>query len=38
MKVQSSIKKICNSCQVIRRKGRRYIYCQNNPKHKQKQG
>jgi large subunit ribosomal protein L36 len=41
MKVRSSIKKMCEGrggCQVIIRKGRRYIYCQKNPKHKQRQG
>ncbi|PIR97845.1 MAG: 50S ribosomal protein L36 [Candidatus Colwellbacteria bacterium CG10_big_fil_rev_8_21_14_0_10_42_22] len=38
MKVQASVKKICNSCQTIRRKGRVYVICKTNPKHKQRQG
>jgi large subunit ribosomal protein L36 len=38
MKVRSSIKIMCRTCQVIKRKGYRYIYCQTNPKHKQRQG
>ncbi|MCR4260772.1 MAG: 50S ribosomal protein L36 [Candidatus Colwellbacteria bacterium] len=38
MKVRASVKKICNKCQVIRRKGRVYVICKTSPKHKQKQG
>jgi len=37
MKVRASVKKICEKCKVIRRKGRVYIICE-NPKHKQRQG
>ncbi|MBZ1345060.1 MAG: 50S ribosomal protein L36 [Candidatus Nealsonbacteria bacterium] len=37
MKVQSSIKKICQKCKIVRRKGRLYVICE-NPKHKQRQG
>jgi large subunit ribosomal protein L36 len=37
MKVRSSVKKICNKCKVIRRKGVVHIRCV-NPKHKQRQG
>ncbi len=37
MKVQSSVKKICKDCKIVRRKGRVYVICL-NPKHKQKQG
>ncbi|MDO8497252.1 MAG: 50S ribosomal protein L36 [bacterium] len=37
MHVQSSIKKICAKCQLVKRKGILYITC-SNPKHKQKQG
>lgn len=36
MKVRSSIKKICENCRVITRKGKRLIIC-SNPKHKQRQ-
>ena len=36
MKVRSSIKKICQNCRLIRRKGQIYIIC-DNPKHKQRQ-
>ncbi|MDO8504624.1 MAG: 50S ribosomal protein L36 [Candidatus Liptonbacteria bacterium] len=38
MKVRSSIKKICNDCQIIKRRGRLYVICKKNPKHKQGQG
>ncbi|ELL44438.1 MULTISPECIES: 50S ribosomal protein L36 [Spiroplasma] len=37
MKVRSSVKKICDKCRVIRRKGRVMIIC-SQPKHKQRQG
>lgn len=37
MKIRSSVKKICNKCKIIRRKGVVMIICE-NPKHKQKQG
>lgn len=37
MKVQASVKKICDKCQPIKRKGRNIIICE-NPKHKQRQG
>ncbi|MDD3679729.1 MAG: 50S ribosomal protein L36 [Candidatus Shapirobacteria bacterium] len=38
MKVQSSVKKRCRNCKIVRRRGRVYIICSNNPKHKQRQG
>jgi len=37
MKVRVSLKKICSKCQLVKRKGKLYIICE-NPKHKQKQG
>jgi large subunit ribosomal protein L36 len=37
MKVRSSVKKMCNNCKIIRRKGRVRVIC-TNPKHKQRQG
>jgi len=37
MKVRASVKKICNKCKVVRRKGVVYILCP-NAKHKQRQG
>ncbi|MDD3085386.1 MAG: 50S ribosomal protein L36 [Candidatus ainarchaeum sp.] len=38
MKVKASVKKICSSCKIVRRKGRVYVICTSNPKHKQRQG
>ncbi|MGM0482823.1 MAG: 50S ribosomal protein L36 [Patescibacteria group bacterium] len=38
MKVRSSIKKICPNCKVVRRKGRVFVICKSNPRHKQRQG
>jgi len=37
MKVKPSVKKICEKCKVIKRKGKIMVICE-NPKHKQKQG
>ncbi len=37
MKVRASVKKICEHCKIIRRKGRVRVICK-NPKHKQRQG
>ena len=37
MKVKASVKKICDKCRVVRRKGVVRIICA-NPKHKQRQG
>jgi large subunit ribosomal protein L36 len=37
MKVQPSFKRICDKCQVIRRKGNVIVICE-NPRHKQRQG
>jgi large subunit ribosomal protein L36 len=37
MKVRASVKKICNKCKIIVRKGRIRVICE-NPKHKQRQG
>jgi large subunit ribosomal protein L36 len=35
MKVRSSVKVMCDGCSVVRRKGRVYILCAKNPRHKQ---
>lgn len=37
MKVRSSVKKICDKCKVIKRKGIVRVICI-NPRHKQRQG
>jgi len=37
MKVKPSVKKICEKCKIIKRKGRVMVICE-NPKHKQRQG
>ncbi|MBD3299372.1 MAG: 50S ribosomal protein L36 [candidate division Zixibacteria bacterium] len=37
MKVRSSIKKRCEKCKLIRRRGVMRIIC-DNPRHKQRQG
>ncbi|MBF2097886.1 MAG: 50S ribosomal protein L36 [Gloeomargaritaceae cyanobacterium C42_A2020_066] len=37
MKVRASVRRMCEKCRVIRRKGRVMVICA-NPKHKQRQG
>jgi large subunit ribosomal protein L36 len=37
MKVRSSVKRICENCKIVRRKGAVRVIC-TNVKHKQKQG
>ena len=37
MKVRTSVKRICEKCRIIRRKGVVRVICE-NPRHKQRQG
>jgi len=37
MKVQASVKRICEKCRIVKRRGKVRIICE-NPKHKQRQG
>jgi large subunit ribosomal protein L36 len=37
MKVRSSVRRICENCKIVRRKGILRVIC-TNTKHKQKQG
>ncbi len=37
MKVRASVKRICNKCKIIKRKGVIRVICK-DPKHKQRQG
>ncbi|MBC8379316.1 MAG: 50S ribosomal protein L36 [Planctomycetes bacterium] len=38
MKVRSSVKRICENCKIIRRKGVLRVICSANQRHKQRQG
>ncbi|KNA08596.1 hypothetical protein SOVF_161230 [Spinacia oleracea] len=38
MKVRSSVRKMCEFCKVVKRRGRVYVVCSAKPKHKQRQG
>ncbi|PVF97309.1 hypothetical protein CPB86DRAFT_785942 [Serendipita vermifera] len=38
MKVRSAVRKFCDSCAIVKRKGKLYVICSANPKHKQRQG
>lgn len=37
LKVKPSVKRLCDKCKIIKRKGRVMVICE-NPKHKQRQG
>nr|YP_010885409.1 ribosomal protein L36 [Xanthostemon chrysanthus]QXJ40981.1 ribosomal protein L36 [Xanthostemon chrysanthus] len=37
MKIRASIRKICEKCRLVRRRGRIIVIC-SNPRHKQRQG
>ena len=37
MKVRSSVKRICENCKIVKRKGVVRVIC-TNPRHKQRQG
>ncbi|HEX3358817.1 MAG TPA: 50S ribosomal protein L36 [Tepidisphaeraceae bacterium] len=38
MKVRASVRRICENCKIVRRKGVVRVICKTNTKHKQKQG
>jgi len=38
MKIRASVKRICEGCKIVQRKGRVYVICSLNPRHKQRQG
>ena len=38
VKVRASVKKMCETCKVIKREGVVRVICKKNPKHKQRQG
>ncbi|QJC33328.1 50S ribosomal protein L36 [Enterobacteriaceae endosymbiont of Donacia clavipes] len=38
MKVRASVKKLCRNCKIIRRNRKIYVFCNIEPKHKQRQG
>jgi large subunit ribosomal protein L36 len=38
MKVRASVRKLCDNCKIVKRKGVVRVICKKNPKHKQRQG
>ncbi len=38
MKVQASVKKRCDGCKIVKRKGILRVICSKDPTHKQRQG
>ncbi|KAK5855388.1 hypothetical protein PBY51_005490 [Eleginops maclovinus] len=38
MKTRSALRRRCNDCFFVRRRGRLFVFCKTNPRHKQRQG
>ncbi|PIQ73318.1 50S ribosomal protein L36 [Candidatus Roizmanbacteria bacterium CG11_big_fil_rev_8_21_14_0_20_36_8] len=38
MNIRSAVTKLCNGCKIVVRRGKMYVVCKRNPKHKQRQG
>ncbi len=38
MKVRSSVRRICENCKIVKRRGVVRVICKANPRHKQRQG
>ncbi|MEE6465485.1 hypothetical protein FKM82_006567 [Ascaphus truei] len=38
MKTKSAVRKRCKDCFIVKRRGRVFVYCKTNGKHKQRQG
>lgn len=38
MKVRSSIRRICEQCKIVRRRGVVFVVCKADARHKQRQG
>lgn len=38
MKTRASVRKICEDCKIIKRRGVIRVICKRDPKHKQRQG
>jgi large subunit ribosomal protein L36 len=38
MKVRASVRKICEYCKIVRRRGVVRVICKRTPRHKQRQG
>ncbi|NXM70885.1 RM36 protein, partial [Serilophus lunatus] len=38
LKTKTVLKKRCKDCYIVRRRGRLYVCCKTNPRHKQRKG
>eukprot|EP00227_Mantoniella_beaufortii_P012843 CAMPEP_0197583518 /NCGR_PEP_ID=MMETSP1326-20131121/6424_1 /TAXON_ID=1155430 /ORGANISM="Genus nov. species nov., Strain RCC2288" /LENGTH=72 /DNA_ID=CAMNT_0043147757 /DNA_START=67 /DNA_END=282 /DNA_ORIENTATION=- len=38
MKVRTAVKRMCDACKIVKRKGVVFVICKAVPKHKQRQG
>ncbi|NWU58754.1 RM36 protein, partial [Dromas ardeola] len=36
LKTKTSLRRRCKDCYIVRRRGRLYVYCKTNPRHKQR--
>ena len=37
MKVRASVKRICDKCKIVRRRGKVFVICKSNPRFKARQ-
>ncbi|NXQ27118.1 RM36 protein, partial [Alaudala cheleensis] len=38
LKTKTALKRRCKDCYIVRRRGRIYVCCKSNPRHKQRKG
>ena len=38
MKIKSSVRRVCEGCKIVKRRGVVRVICKINPRHKQRQG
>ncbi|NXD92756.1 RM36 protein, partial [Chaetorhynchus papuensis] len=38
LKTKTALRRRCKDCYFVRRRGRLYVYCKSNPRHKQRSG
>ncbi|NWV03608.1 RM36 protein, partial [Ptilonorhynchus violaceus] len=38
LKTKTSLRRRCKDCYIVRRRGRLYVLCKSNPRHKQRKG
>ncbi|NWI47931.1 RM36 protein, partial [Picathartes gymnocephalus] len=38
LKTKTALRRRCRDCYIVRRRGRLYVFCKSNPRHKQRKG